>query len=86
LALLFLSFWVPAFANVHLAVSSEFVDSRMTRIAAVVRAFGMLLCSAALAVPVVGLISPRAAVLVPLFFVAGLVLSLGSCFFGHRRG
>ena len=45
--LLAVVFWFPAFANVHIAVSATHGESRRDRICASIRAFGLLLCSAA---------------------------------------
>ena len=44
IAIVAVVFWFPAFVNVHIAVTGK---SRRSRILAAVRAFGMLLCSAA---------------------------------------
>jgi hypothetical protein len=52
LAALVLCFWLPAFANVHIAVGGDGAKPR-ARVSAAIRAFGMLICSAVLAAPVV---------------------------------
>ena len=45
--LLAVVFWYPAFANVHIAVAATHGESRRARFLASIRAFGLLLCSAA---------------------------------------
>lgn len=47
-AFICLVFWLPAFANIHIAIHRGGGESRQKRICAAITAFGMLLCSAAL--------------------------------------
>ncbi len=47
IALVAVVFWFPAFANVHIVVTGKGDKLRRGRICAAMRAFGMLLCSAA---------------------------------------
>jgi hypothetical protein len=82
----FLCFWLPAFANVHVAVSGSRGESLTGRACAGVRAFGMLVCSAVLTAPLAGS-GFSWSLCVPLFLV-GQVFWWGSCFFEDwgRRG
>jgi hypothetical protein len=82
LAGVFLCFWLPAFANVHIAVTGSGGESRRERVCAGVRAFGMLLCSAVLTAPMV---ASRLSwsLSVPLL-LAGQVFWWGSCAFEDR--
>jgi hypothetical protein len=70
LAALVLCFWLPAFANVHIAVGGDGAKPR-ARVSAAIRAFGMLLCSAVLTAPVVT-IGVSLALGVPLFAFGSL--------------
>ena len=70
LAALALCFWLPAFANVHIAVGGDGAKPR-ARVSAAIRAFGMLLCSAVLTAPVVT-IGLSFAFGVPLFIFGSL--------------
>jgi hypothetical protein len=80
-AVVFLCFWLPAFANVHIAVSGSDGESRRARVCAGVRAFGMLMCSAVFAAPLV-VSRFSLAVGAPLF--VGSLFWWGSCFFEDR--
>lgn len=81
-AAVFLYFWLPAFANVHIAVRGCGGESPRARVCAGVRAFGMLVCSAVLTAPLVA--SGFSLAYGVLLFVAGSVLWWGSCFFEDR--
>ncbi|OWK45767.1 hypothetical protein [Fimbriiglobus ruber] len=78
----FLCFWLPAFANVHIAVSGSGGESGRERVCAGVRAFGMLVCSAVLTAPLAAS-GFTWSLGIPLF-LAGQVFWWGSCFFEDR--
>ena|ERR1019366_267093 len=78
LALLAVFFWIPAFANIHLAVRITPATKR-ERVSAASRALGMLLCSAAVGTGFlfagVGL-----STIAPVF-IAGVILNFGTLAF-----
>ena len=77
IAVVAVAFWLPAFANVHIAVAGG--GSRRARICAAVRAFGLLLCSAAVgAAFLYSGLGPR--IILPAL-VAGAVLNFGTLAF-----
>lgn len=82
LAGLILVFWLPAFGNVHIAVSGH-DESPRARVCAGVRAFGMLLSSAVLTAPVVT--SGFSWWLGGPLLLVGQVCWWGSCLFESRR-
>ncbi len=69
-------FWFPAFANVHIAVAGNGSELRAARICAAVRAFGMLLCSAAVGAGF--LFSSFGLQVVAPLFLAGMILNFGT--------
>ena len=86
LAVVFLSFWLPGLANLYIAVTGSALrggEWPCSRVLAGVRAFGILLCSATLTVPLVapGLFLPYGI----LFGVVGMVLAWCTLFLEHRR-
>jgi len=72
-------FWFPAFANVHIAVIGRSGEPQRSRICAAFRAFGMLLCSAAVGT---GFFFSGVSlqVVIPVF-AAGVVLNFGTILF-----
>ena len=79
LAFVAVAFWFPAFANVHIAVTGSGGESRRGRICAAVRAFGMLLCSAAVGA---GFLFSGVGIRVAApVFVAGMILNFGTISF-----
>ena len=73
IAFVAVAFWFPAFANVHIAVTGK---SQRIRVLAVVRAFAMLLCSAAVGAGFLfSGIGVR--VLAPMF-LTGMILNFGT--------
>ncbi len=79
IALVAVVFWFPALANVHIALAGGGRESRRARVCAAVRAFGLLVCSAAVGTAFLfaGL-GPR--VVVP-SLLAGAALNFGTLFF-----
>jgi len=78
IAVVAVAFWLPAFANVHLAVAGG-RETRRGRTCAAVRAFGLLLCSAAVgAAFLFNGLGPR--IILPVL-VAGALLNFGTLVF-----
>ena len=73
-AVLAIVFWLPAFANVHIAVASR---KRRSRVCAMVRAFGLLLASAGAGSAFV--LGGAWQVLLP--FALGIGATIGTLFF-----
>jgi hypothetical protein len=83
LAGVFLCFWLPAFANVHIGVTGGRGESSRDRVCAAIRAFGMLVCSAVLTAR---LVAPGLGLwyCVPML-IGGCVLSWGTLFFENKK-
>jgi hypothetical protein len=76
IAIIAVLFWFPAFANVHIAVAGKGGELRRGRICAAVRAFGMLLASAAVGA---GFLFRGFGIQVAApVFLAGMILNFGT--------